>query len=161
MKLQLGPANQLDLFVGEALARIARKPTLREVEASYSADRINSGKVRQPFMYQGRPHVYGGGMMCNKRHEMEAIELVPIEQFKGEPTTYDKKLSVPGGKYLGDYARNDPNGFYYGMTVKHGGQTYVCGKVSALLVFEGEKLTAEIPWDETEKYKSRFTEKAA
>jgi hypothetical protein len=151
------PAKQLDLFVAQAIKDISRKPTIHEVEASYSGDMVSSGRVRKPFLYGGRPHFYSGGMSKGGHREIEAIELVPLEDFEGEPTTYDKKLAIqrPCDRYAGDYARSDPNGFYYGMRVKNG-RDYVCGKVTAILVFEGEKLTMEIPWEQSEKFKDRI-----
>jgi hypothetical protein len=41
--------------------------------------------------------------------------------FKDVPTTYAKKVNLEGG----DMARSDPQGFYHGMIVKSGKETYV------------------------------------
>jgi len=45
--------------------------------------------------------------------------------FSGTPTNYRDKTGAAEGAAA---ARNDPNGFYDHMTVKHGGQEFVlCG----------------------------------
>lgn len=51
-----------------------------------------------------------------------AYRLVHLGAFDGQPTTYSEKTRNA------EAARNDPNGFYHGMTVAHGGPSYVlCG----------------------------------
>jgi hypothetical protein len=146
----------LDLFVEQALADFCRKPTHAEVEDSYSGDRIMDGKVRKPFLYQGQPHIYTGGCYspayASHTHECEVVELIALEKFTGKVTSYHEKTADGGEK-----ARSDPNGFYYGMRVKHG-RDYVIGRVTALLVFDeaDDALLQEIPWEKTDKFQSRF-----
>ena len=134
---------QLDLFVQQAIADFPRQPTYSEVAASSSCDRICEGKAREPFSYQGRLHVAASGFHHGRYDEFEAVELIPLRDFKGTPTTYPEKLF--GGDEHGESARSDPNGFYYGIAVNHR-QKYVIGRPTAILVFEGEKLIEEIPW---------------
>jgi hypothetical protein len=51
--------------------------------------------------------------------------MCPLRVFNGTPTTYHDKS---GTSECAEAARNDPNGFYDRMTVKHGGQQFVlCG----------------------------------
>ena len=157
---------QLDLFVQQAIADFTRQPTYSEVAASSSCDRICEGKAREPFSYQGRLHVAASGFHHGRYDEFEAVELIPLRDFKGTPTTYPEKLfggddhgdpdrfslvasRLAGvhrrGDEHGESARSDPNGFYYGIAVNHR-QKYVIGRPTAILVFEGEKLIEEIPW---------------
>lgn len=84
-------------------------------------DGISAGKVRQPFIWEGNLMVATGGMFYKERREYEAYRLVPINHFDGEPTTYMKK----GEPDCFESARNDPLGFYHGMTVKWRGEEYV------------------------------------
>jgi hypothetical protein len=45
--------------------------------------------------------------------------------FTGKTTTYSEKTDRAEDA---EAARNDPNGFYHGMTIKHGGESFVlCG----------------------------------
>lgn len=104
--------------------------------ASYSADVIGmSNKVRKPVSCGGDLWVYtgGGGNASNRTAEM--YRLCPIAEFDGTVTSYHEKISVwnEGDKYPGDYARNDPNGFYHGMRVQNGSTVYVlCGPKQTL-----------------------------
>lgn len=90
-----------------------------DIAASYSADMIAfHGRVRKPFRFQN------GLWACVGRSNLtaptaRAYRLIDITQFEGDPTTY----SIKSRK--GDSVRTDPNGFYHGMTVTHGGRSYV------------------------------------
>lgn len=99
--------------------------------ASYSADLIAlNGKVRRPVSYCGDLWVNTGTRGTAAHRIAETYRLVLIDEFDGEPTTYHEKTSIwlEGDEYPGDYARNDPNGFYHGMKVQNGGNSYVlCG----------------------------------
>lgn len=87
-----------------------------DINASYSGDTIAMNQpVRKPFQYRGEWFVQTG----NTSTEYEAYRLVAIDAFDDEPTTYYKKLYGPDMDN-GEVARNDPMGFYHGMTVKHG-----------------------------------------
>jgi hypothetical protein len=58
-------------------------------------------------------------------HGAKAYRLCPLRVFYGTPTNYRDKTGTAEGA---EAARNDPNGFYDRMTVKHGGQQFVlCG----------------------------------
>jgi hypothetical protein len=94
-----------------------------DIHGSYSADRIGMAQpVRKPFLWKGAPHVCVGMRYCGESMDAEAYRLVPVRLFDGEPTTYAGKLTDA------DAARADPNGFYHGMTVRHGGASCVlCG----------------------------------
>jgi hypothetical protein len=111
---------------------------LAKALASYSADVIAmNGKVRRPVSCGGDLWVSigGGGTVAHRVTKM--YRLVPIADFDGEVTTYSDKTRIwrDGDEYPGDYARNDPNGFYHGMKVQHGSNPYVlCGPEQTLEV---------------------------
>ncbi len=90
-----------------------------DISKSYSADTIGlQGRVRRPFVYQGALWVCVG--KCSRPFECaKAYRLTDHDQFDGKPTTYADKIRDS------DAARNDPNGFYHGMAVTHGGNRYV------------------------------------
>jgi len=93
-----------------------------DIPASYCADCIAMGQpVRKPFRMDGEMWVTIA--LCN--HGARAYRLCPLRIFSGIPTTYRDKS---GTSECAEVARNDPNGFYDRMTVKHGGQEFVlCG----------------------------------
>lgn len=102
-----------------------------DVDASYSADRIAEDKpIRKPFAWRGGLWVcVGTGPIWNRPGVTfhHVYRIVPEAQFEGTATTYREKTkyqfraNCPKSKD----PRNDPNGFYHGMTVKHGGQRFV------------------------------------
>jgi hypothetical protein len=104
---------------------------LAKAFASYSADLIGmSNRVRKPVSCCGDLWVSTGSSGTAITRTATMYRLVLLAEFEGEPTTYNEKISIvhEGDEYAGDYARNDPNGFYHGMMVKNGGSTYVlCG----------------------------------
>jgi hypothetical protein len=94
-----------------------------DIVASYSADRICQGdSLRKPFIWKGDLWVCvsirgrGDGMPI-----VQAYQLTPAASFPGEATTYGRKVSIDSG----EFARNDPRGFYHGMTVKSAGENMV------------------------------------
>ena len=93
-----------------------------DIPASYSGDCIAMGQpVRKPFRMDGEMWVAIGLSNDGAR----AYRLCPMRIFNGTPTTYRDKS---GSAERAEEARNDPNGFYDRMTVKHGGQQFVlCG----------------------------------
>ncbi len=107
-----------------------------DIRASYSADRIGMGQpVRKPFRWQGglwvTTSIHGG-----KQHEAEAYRLVHPQAFVGTPVSYGDKTRN------GDAARADPNGFYHGMIVRHGGAEWVlCGPPVAFIPGEVEQMS--------------------
>ena len=93
-----------------------------DIRSSYSADCIAMGQpVRKPFRMDGEMWVTIA--MSNK--EARAYRLCPLRIFKGTTTTYHDKTCTAE---RAEEARNDPNGFYDRMVVKHCGQEFVlCG----------------------------------
>lgn len=88
-----------------------------DISASYSADLIAlEGRICKPFLLHGALHVTVGLAHLPEEHA-EAYRLVELSQFDGEPTSYGQRNK--------EEARNSPDGFYHGMTVRHGKQTYV------------------------------------
>jgi hypothetical protein len=96
-----------------------------DIAASYSADRIGMGQpVRRPFEWKGSLWT----CVSKSDKSAEAYRLTHPQAFSGDPLTYRAKV------VNGDAARNDPNGFYHGMTVTHGGKDFVLSGPPALLV---------------------------
>lgn len=92
-----------------------------DISASYSADRIaQEGRVRKPFIWNGAPCICVG----TRPHEeggttAQTYRLVHLQAFDGKPLSYGEKTANA------DAARADPNGFYHGIIVKHGGDEWV------------------------------------
>ena len=116
-------------------ARLAWRGAAREtcegdIHASYSADVIASnGRVRKPFRWKDGLYVCtsisGSGLTESGMPEHEAYRMVPATTFMGTTATYREKTDKAEDA---EAARNDPNGFYHGMTIKHGGASFVlCG----------------------------------
>jgi hypothetical protein len=62
-----------------------------------------------------------------------------LRVFNGTPTNYRDKT---GTSECAEAARNDPNGFYDRMTVKHGGQEFVlCGPEVQIVAGQSEVIT--------------------
>ena len=96
--------------------------------ASYSCDLIGmSNKVRKPVSCGGDLWVNTGGSGNRANRTYEMYRLIPVAEFEGIPTTYHEKTAMwqDGDEYPGDYARNDPKGFYHGMAVQNGSVAYV------------------------------------
>lgn len=98
-----------------------------DINDSYSADRIASGQpLRKPFQHDGAlwicTSITGSGLTSSGSTEHEAYRLVPQRTFSGTPTTYGTRISTGD---LAEAARNDPNGFYHGVAVKLGRETFV------------------------------------
>ncbi len=98
-----------------------------DIAASYCADRIGmSNAIRKPFEWRGRLWVCTGTQHPSGHAEVYAI--VEPHQFPRAATTYAEKVRDA------EAARKDPHGFYDGMTVKHGGKTFVvCGPPVAIV----------------------------
>jgi hypothetical protein len=65
---------------------------------------------------------------------------VPVACLHGTPTNYRDKTGTAEGA---EAARNDPNGFYDRMTVKHGGQQFVlCGPEVQIVASQHEDVFA-------------------
>lgn len=98
-----------------------------DIRSTYSADTIaESSKIRGTFRFAGSQWV----CVCNSNNAARAYRVVSPELFDGTPTTYREKVHGPKEDWYsgGESARNDPNGFYHGMTVKCAKRTFVlCG----------------------------------
>jgi hypothetical protein len=109
---------------------VSRKICEGDIHASYSADVIAmTGRVRKPFKWNGAlcvcTGISGSGLTQSGMQEHEAYRIVPVEIFTGTKTTYREKTARAE---TAEAARNDPSGFYHGMTIKHGAQSFVlCG----------------------------------
>lgn len=125
------------LASGEWCHRAERTIGEGDIHASYSADRIGMEQpVRKPFTWKGTLHVCVSMRYRGDTTSAEAYRLVHPQMFSGAPTTYAEKLTDA------DAARADPNGFYHGMTVRHGGETFVlCGPPVSFVPGQAEQLT--------------------
>ncbi len=89
-----------------------------DIVASYSADVIgDGGRVRKPFRLRGCVWVATSVVVGR----VQAYRLRELAAFDGPATTYSEKTRDD----CGERARNDPMGFYHGMTVTHRGTAYV------------------------------------
>lgn len=112
-----------------------------DIHASYSADTIAStGKIRKAFRWQAQLMVTVGLSRLGGREEAEAYHLVPLKAFAGTPTSYAEKIFCDGGA---EAARNDPNGFYHGMSVKQGRETFVLSGPPVVFVAEEQPIRPE------------------
>jgi hypothetical protein len=65
------------------------------------------------------------GLTVSGSTEHEAYRLLPERLFRGTPTTYGTRT---GTAETAEAARNDPNGFYHGVAVKYGRESFLlCG----------------------------------
>lgn len=88
-----------------------------DIRAAYSADLIAmENRIRRPFRLQGWLCVTVGLRNQPEEHAV-AYQLLELSAFDGVSTTY--------GQRDHDAARQSTEGFYHGMTVKHGKRTYV------------------------------------
>lgn len=90
-----------------------------DIAASYSGDVIaESGRIRAPFSFRDQLWICVG----RSSDEARCYLLVPLASFEGKPTTYKAKTATPESC---EEARNDPNGFYHGMSVTWRRKTFV------------------------------------
>ena len=67
-------------------------------------------------------------------HELEAYRLLPVRLSTGDSTTYGARTATEASS---EAARADPLGFYNGMIVKHGKNTFVlCGPPATFIAGE-------------------------
>lgn len=111
-----------------------------DIHASYSADTIaTSGTIRRMFRHAAQLMVTVGMSGRGGVERAEAYGLVPARVFTGAATTYREKVSIDNG----DMARNDPNGFYHGMAVKHGKDAFVMVGPPAIFVADQSPVRPE------------------
>jgi len=91
-----------------------------DIVGSYSGDRICEGRpIRTPFSWRG-----GIWVCVSTWGELaSAFRLTPLASYTAEATTYSARVGA--SLEAAEAARNDPNGFYHGVTVKHGGRSFV------------------------------------
>ncbi|GGG86593.1 hypothetical protein [Edaphobacter dinghuensis] len=96
-----------------------------DIESSYSGDTICANdRVRKPFGWQGDLWVTVSATVFPDSKRAKAYRLIPAHLFWEATTTYKRKI-LPD---WGESARNDPMGFYHGISVTTGGETYIlCG----------------------------------
>ncbi len=105
-----------------------------DIRASYSADTIaNTGKIRKAFRWQAQLMVTVSLSGMGGIEQAEAYQLVPQKAFSGTPMSYAEKI---GTAENAEAARNDPNGFYHGMVVKQGQETFVLSGPPVVFVAE-------------------------
>ena len=103
-----------------------------DIHASYSADTIaNAGKIRKAFRWQAQLMVTVSLSGSGGIEQAEAYQLIPLKLFAGVTMSYNEKI---GDADTAEAARNDPNGFYHGMTVKHGSEAFVLAGPPVLFV---------------------------
>jgi hypothetical protein len=94
-----------------------------DIHASYSADTIASdGKIRKSFRWQAQLMVTVSLSGRGGTEQAEAYQLIPLKAFSGPTMSYADKI---GTAENAEAARNDPAGFYHGMIVKQGQETFV------------------------------------
>jgi hypothetical protein len=128
------PPKERETFAVDP-ARLAWRGAGREIcegdiHASYSADVIAmGGRVRKPFKWKGGlwvcTSISGSSLTGSGMEEHEAYPIVPVKTFTGTTTTNREKTARAEDA---EAARSDPNGFYHGMTIKRGSESFVlCG----------------------------------
>lgn len=116
---------------------------------SYSADVIAmSATVRRPFELDGARWVcVGTGGNFTTYTSIRIYKLTPEREFDGVARSYTGKCLIDGG----EFARNDPNGFYHGMTVQHGGKWYALTGPEFELLAEPTEVRGGLYQDEDEE----------
>ena len=77
--------------------------------------------MRKPFVLEGALWICTALRGQHGHLTAEAYRLVWPAAFHDPAVTYGEKTAIDSG----DHARNDPNGFYHGMTVIHASQTMI------------------------------------
>ena len=110
-----------------------------DISASYSADTIGlEGRVRKPFVWQNALWVNTGTISNGPHRSVSAYSLIPVRFFEGEPQTYNQIVQDNVS------ARKRPEGFYHGMSVKHGKQDMVLIGPSVTFVPSEDKAPEQI-----------------
>jgi hypothetical protein len=108
-----------------------------DISVSYRGDCIAMGQpVRKPFRMDDEMWL----TIALSNSEARVYRLCPLRIFTGTPTTYRDKS---GTDERAEQARNDPNGFYDRIIVKHRGQEFVlCGPEIQIVVGALEDIPA-------------------
>jgi hypothetical protein len=105
-----------------------------DIHASYSADTIaTAGRIRKAFRWQAQLMVTVSLSGRGGIEQAEAYQLIPLKAFDGTATTYGQKTARAEDA---EAARNDPNGFYHGITVKHAQKHFVLAGPPTVFVAE-------------------------
>jgi hypothetical protein len=117
------PVNPARLAWGRFEHKRNRDSSEGDIHASYSADTIASaGKLRRSFRWHAQLMVTVSLSGRGGIEQAEAYQLIPVKAFTGKTMSYPEKI---GTAESAEAARNDPNGFYHGITVKRGQDTFV------------------------------------
>lgn len=96
-----------------------------DIAESYSGDTIGlKGTVRTPFFFAGEPWVSVGSCAG----VVQAYRLMPVDQVQDEAASFEERAAD------GDAARDGPNGFYHGVTVRYRSDWFVLYGPPALFV---------------------------
>jgi hypothetical protein len=128
------PVNPARLAWGHYDHERNRETGEGDIHASYSADTIAAaGRVRKAFRWQAQLMVTVS--LCGRGgiEQAEAYRLIPLKAFDGAVTTYGQKT---GRAEDAEAARNDPNGFYHGIAVKHAQESFVLAGPPTVFVAE-------------------------
>jgi hypothetical protein len=135
------PVNPARLAWGSYDREISRQTGEGDIHASYSADTIaTAGRIRKAFRWQAQLMVTVSLSGRGGIEQAEAYRLVPLKAFDGTATTYRQKTRSAEDA---EAARNDPNGFYHGITVKHAQDSFVLAGPPAVFVPEESPARAD------------------
>jgi hypothetical protein len=105
-----------------------------DIQASYSADVIaTAGKIRKAFRWQAQLMVTVGLSGRGGIEQAEAYQLIPVKIFAGTTMGYGEKIGTAEGA---EAARSSPNGFYHGIVVREGQETFVLSGPPVVFVAE-------------------------
>lgn len=109
-------------------------PAADSCEKSYSADLIPSGRIRAPYLHAGI-------LWCCTEisgDNCEAFRVLERSKFAGKPVTYAHRSIGRNA----EKARSDPRGFYHGVIVKWGSQSFVLAGPPAVFRTKPERPAA-------------------
>jgi hypothetical protein len=105
-----------------------------DIHASYCADTIAAnGKIRKTFRWQAQLMVTVSLSGRGGIEQAVAYRLIPLRAFNDVPMSYGEKIVTAENA---EAARNNPNGFYHGMTVTQGRETFVLSGPPVVFVAE-------------------------
>ena len=130
------PVDPARLESGQWCHRLNKTIGQGDISASCSSDRIGMGQpIRKPFEWKGALWVCAGIRYMGGTVTAHGYRLVHPQMFDGTPTSYAQKTKDSAA------ARNDPNGFYHGMRVRHAGAEFIlCGPEVHFVQGETEQL---------------------
>jgi ParB/RepB/Spo0J family partition protein len=113
-----------------------------DIAATYSADIIDGngkqGRIKRPARV-GDLLVVCMGFGAQPKGTLDVWRVIPREEWTGPTWTFVEKMRLdPDHVRSGETARNDPLGFYHGMTAKAGGKEWVIVGPQIRLIAEKE-----------------------